>query len=230
MAASWAQLARQASCRPVLEVSATQHPQGSPESIAPHLAPPLRLTAITTGNRHRSEVDAAAAGHDPSHQQSPVHVVTAGDKQGVADAGLAQIVHQGGEIGKGVASSVVELHLVGWQALALLKQPVGIFRITAATDHHRQPPAGRQSRRLPLPRQIAAQHQDHLGWRGRRPPPTARQPKKTTSQQQRHQPPGAGARPARAPLAGAPLNAAKGRALQRIGLGHHQSPATGEVG
>jgi len=130
-------------------------------------------------------MDTAASGHDAPNQQGPVHVIAAGHQQGVADAGTAQVVHQGGEVGESVAGAVIELNLMGGQPFPLLEDPVGVLGIAAAAHHHRQAIAAGQISRDQLPVLVATEHQDHLGRRRLGPPPAARQPEQPTSSQGR---------------------------------------------
>jgi len=144
-------------------------------------------------------MDAATAGHDAAHQQGTVHVIAAGDEQGMADAGPAQIVHQRGEVGDGVCGAVIEVQARRRHPLALLEQPAGVLGVGAAADYHRQAVLAGQAGGHPLALGVAAEHQDHLG-RGRlRQPPAPGQPQQTRGRQsQRQQPPaGAAARPTR---------------------------------
>ena len=132
-------------------------------------------------------MDAAAASHHTAHQQSPVHVIAAGDQQDMANAAATQPVHQGGEVAEGVAGGVIELQLLGINALAF-KHPLGIFRVAAAGDQHWQVALARQGSGLLFPLHITAQDQDHL----RRRHPRLQQPRQqapTTPEQQQHNAP-----------------------------------------
>ena len=191
-------------CRPAPEVVAAQHPEHGPQPIAPDLAPTFRHAEVGTVHGHRREVDAPAAGHNPAHQQGPVHVVAAGDQQGMADAGLAQVIHQGGEVGQGVTGPVIQLHLVTGQALPLLEDPMGVLGISAATDHHRQAIPTGQGGGCQLPILIAPKHQDHLGRRWLGPPPAPRQPEQAGASQGRQPEATAAAPAAAAPHGGGP--------------------------
>ena len=76
-------------------------------------------------------------------------------------------------MGDRVAGSVIQLNLIGGQALALAKQPVGVFGVAAAAHHHRQTPLLGQLGGDLLPGDVAAEHQNHLGrrWLGPQPAP-----------------------------------------------------------
>ena len=138
------------------------------------------MATVATGHRHRGEPDTATAGNDPSHQQGPRHMVAAGHEKGMANAGLLQLIHQGGEIGEGVVGAVIKLHLVGRQAFPLLEQPAGVLGIAAPGHHHRQAILLGQLSPPLLPGHIPPQHQDHLGRGGSRPPPAPGQPQQAS--------------------------------------------------
>jgi len=98
-----------------------------------------------------------------------LHVITAGDQQHMPHLGAFELIHHRGEVGEGVGGAVIQLHATGIKTL-VVKQPVGVFRITATAHQHRQSIPLGKLRRHALPFHIAAQHQDQLGRRQRRLP------------------------------------------------------------
>jgi len=78
----------------VAQIPTAEHPDQCPQAIPPDPAAALRPAALAAVDGDRRQTDAAAAGHDPSHQQRPWHVITARHQQGMADVGALQVIHQ----------------------------------------------------------------------------------------------------------------------------------------